>query len=117
MRKPTINFHRVGRQSLTSLKLRRLFDIYRIEKQNLIELELRFLSFKHHYFDPVYYLFSMNFMTRRQLLYEYKKECKNKRKKQKYFNTISALLNTDLRRKVLPSVNALSSWVLSCQKN
>ena len=80
MREPTINFHRVGRQSLTSLKLRRLFDIYRIEKQNLIELELRFLSFKHHYFDPVYYLFSMNFMTRRQLLYEYKKSARIKGK-------------------------------------
>ena len=80
MREPTINFHRVGRQSLTSLKLRRLFDIYRIEKQNLIELELRFLSFKHHYFDPVYYLFSLNFMTRRQLLYEYKKSARIKGK-------------------------------------
>ena len=79
MREPTINFHRVGRQSLTSLKLRRLFDIYRIEKQNLIELELRFLSFKHHYFDPVYYLFSMNFMTG-QLSYEYKKSARIKGK-------------------------------------
>ena len=83
MREPTINFHRVGRQSLTSLKLRRLFDIYRIEKQNLIELELRFLSFKHHYFDPVYYLFSMNFMTSRQLSYEYKKSARVKTAKQK----------------------------------
>ena len=92
MREPTINFHRVGRQSLTSLKLRRLFDIYRIEKQNLIELELRFLSFKHHYFDPVYYLFSLNFMTRRQLLYEYKKSARIKGKKQKYFNPISVPL-------------------------
>ena len=79
MREPTINFHRVGRQSLTSLKLRRLFDIYRIEKQNLIELELRFLSFKHQYFDPVYYLFSMNFMTG-QLSYEYKKSARIKGK-------------------------------------
>ena len=81
MREPTINFHRVGRQSLTSLKLRRLFDIYRIEKQNLIELELRFLSFKHHYFDPVYYLFSMNFMTR-QLSNEYIKRVQEGKKKQ-----------------------------------
>ena len=91
MREPTINFHRVGRQSLTSLKLRRLFDIYRIEKQNLIELELRFLSFKHHYFDPVYYLFSMNFMTR-QLSYEYKKSAIFKKVEQKYFDPISVLL-------------------------
>ena len=78
MREPTINFHRVGRQSLTSLKLRRLFDIYRIEKQNLIELELRFLSFKHHYFDPVYYLFSMNFMTK-TVIVRIEKECKRKK--------------------------------------
>ena len=92
MREPTINFHRVGRQSLTSLKLRRLFDIYRIEKQNLIELELRFLSFKHHYFDPVYYLFSMNFMTR-QLSYEYIKRVQEEKKAaQEYFDPFSVVL-------------------------